>query len=292
MQRRRLDTELVRRKLVSSRTEGSEAIAAGSVTVNGAPIGKPSSMVLPSDAIAIIGSARRFVSRGGDKLDHAIDRFVVDVAGRHCLDAGISTGGFTDALLQRGAAHVIGFDVGYGQVHERIRTDPRVDIRERTNIRHVTADAIPVPTPSLLVADLSFISLALVIPAMLTLIDDESGHSAEAVVLVKPQFEAKRQDVGKGGIVRDPMVWRASLGRVARAVHRAGWRTVAVTPSPITGTSGNVEFLMHLRRASASESGDDAMPTTGSVGELAPQLGEAITRAVAQVSDSDMTGSD
>lgn len=238
----RLDAELVRRGLVGSRTEAQEAIAAGLVTVDGAPALKAASQVHGGQSLAVAAPPRRFVSRGGEKLDHALDAFAVDVAGRHAIDAGMSTGGFTDCLLQRGAAHVVGYDVGYGQVHERLRTDPRVTVCERTNIRDVTADDVPPPPRDLVVCDVSFIPLKLVLPVLRSLLVDEG----EAVVLVKPQFEAEREEVGRGGVVRDPDVWERVLLEVLAEAARLGWGRVAATASPLLGPAGNVEFLAHL----------------------------------------------
>ncbi len=182
------------------------------------------------------------MSRGGGKLEHALDTFGIDVDGRHALDAGVSTGGFTDCLLQRGAAHVLAVDVGYGQVHERIRTHERVDVRERTNIRDVTLEQMPDPLPDLVVADLSFISLALVLPTLHAL----TAGAADGVLLVKPQFEAGRDDVGRGGVVRDPAVWTRVLREVGAAAAALGWPCVGVTASTLPGPAGNIEFLVHL----------------------------------------------
>ncbi len=206
---------------------------------------KAATLVHAGQAVVVAAPPRRYVSRGGDKLRGALDRFAVVVSGRRCLDAGVSTGGFTDCLLQAGAADVLAFDVGYGQVHERLRVDPRVTVRERTNVRHLTRDDLAPPLPDLLVADLSFISLASVLHGLLDLLDSTSER--DAVVLVKPQFEAQRTDVGKGGVVRDPAVWRDSLLRVASAARAARWQVIDVMPSPLRGPKGNVEFLMHLR---------------------------------------------
>jgi 23S rRNA (cytidine1920-2'-O)/16S rRNA (cytidine1409-2'-O)-methyltransferase len=237
-----LDAELVRRELAASRTEAQEAIAAGLVTVDGAPALKSATQVHAGQAIVVAAPARAYVSRGGEKLAHGLDRFGVDPEGRRCLDAGVSTGGFTDCLLQRGATHVLAYDVGYGQVHERLRQDPRVRVHERTNVRDLTPAVLPPPLPDLLVADLSFISLAGLLPTLRALIDE----GGEAVVLVKPQFEAERADVGKGGVVRDPVVWARCLRRVADAAGSVGWGAVDVTASPLLGPAGNVEFLVHL----------------------------------------------
>jgi 23S rRNA (cytidine1920-2'-O)/16S rRNA (cytidine1409-2'-O)-methyltransferase len=228
--------------LVESRTAAQEAVRAGLVTVDGAPALKASTQVHAGQALVVAAPPRAYVSRGGEKLAKALETFGVEVTGRRCLDAGISTGGFTDCLLQRGAAHVIGVDVGYGQVHERLRTDPRVTVLERTNVRQLADDALPPPPADLVVADLSFISLATVLPALRAAVDP----SADAVVLVKPQFEAERGEVGKGGVVRDPAVWRRAIERVGDAAAAVGWTLQGVIASPITGPAGNVEFLAHL----------------------------------------------
>lgn len=212
--------------------------------MDGAPALKPATQVHAGQALVLLAPPRRFVSRGGEKLAHALDHFAIEVADRRCLDAGVSTGGFTDCLLQAGADTVIAYDVGYGQVHERLRADPRVEVNERTNVRTLTRDDLRAPRPDLLVADLSFISLALVVPTLLALIEP-TGRAA-AVVLVKPQFEAERAEVGKGGVVRDPEVWSRCLHRVSAAVEACGWTVLDVTPSPLLGPAGNVEFLLHL----------------------------------------------
>lgn len=219
------------------------------MTVDGAPAMKAATQVHAGQALALVAPPRRFVSRGGDKLDHALDRFGVDVEGRYAIDAGLSTGGFTDCLLQRGAAHVVGYDVGYGQVHERLRTDPRVAVRERTNIRDVTADQVPPPPRDLLVCDVSFIALRVVLPVLRDLVVADG----EAVVLVKPQFEAERADVGRGGVVRDPAVWHRVLVEVLRAAAALGWGHLDATASPLLGPAGNVEFLAHLAVGTLSD---------------------------------------
>jgi len=271
--RRRLDAELVRRGLVESRVAAQEAIAAGLVTIDGAPALKAATQVAASQALVILAPPRRYVSRGGEKLAHALARFAVDPSGRGCLDAGVSTGGFTDCLLQHGAAAVLAYDVGYGQVHERIRADPRVSVHERTNVRELQPDDVPGPPPDLLVADLSFISLTLVLPGLLALL----APSAEAIVLVKPQFEARRHEVGKGGVVRDPDVWRRCLEQVVDSARSVGWAAVGVTASPLRGPSGNVEFLLHLRPAATNAPAAElpALITTA-IGE-----GETLRRSAA-----------
>ncbi len=243
---------MLRRGLVGSRTEAQEAIAAGLVTVDGAPASRAASQVHGGQAVHVRAPPRRFVSRGGEKLVHALDAFGVDPTGRRCLDAGLSTGGFTDCLLQRGAASVIGVDVGYGQVHETLRTDPRVVVLERTNARELTPADVPGPPPTLVVADLSFISLATVLPALRSV----ATPDAEAVLLVKPQFEADRADVGKRGVVRDAAAWERSLRRVVDAATPLGWLLAGATASVLLGPSGNVEFLVHL--VAGPERSDDA----------------------------------
>lgn len=239
--RRRLDRELAQRGLVASRAEAQEAIAAGLVTVDGAPALKASTQVAGHQDLVVAAAPRQYVSRGGDKLAHGLDVFGVDPTGRRCLDAGVSTGGFTDCLLQRGAAHVVAYDVGYGQVHERVRTDPRVTVHERTNIRDVGPTDLPEPRPDLVVCDVSFIALKLVLPTLRALGTPE----AEAVLLVKPQFEASRSEVRRGGVVRDPDVWRRVLVEVAEAAAAVGWASFDAVASPLRGPAGNVEFLAH-----------------------------------------------
>ena len=260
--RRRLDAELARRGLVASRDEARAAIDAGRVTVDGAPALKAAHQVLPSADLVVLAPARRFVSRGGGKLDHALEVFDVVVKGRRCLDAGISTGGFTDCLLQRGAAHVVGVDVGYGQVAERVRTDDRVDVRERTNIRDVVAADLDAPV-EVVVCDVSFIALRTVLPVLVDLTTDH----ADVVALVKPQFEADREEVGEGGVVRRPDVWERVLREVAASATELGWTVRDVTASPLPGPAGNVEFLVHLRRATS-----DSAVGVGTVEALLPAV--------------------
>jgi 23S rRNA (cytidine1920-2'-O)/16S rRNA (cytidine1409-2'-O)-methyltransferase len=256
--RRRLDTELVRRGLVTSRTEAKEAVDAGLVTVAGRPVTKAGSLVGPDEALLVADEVRRYVSRGGSKLEPALARFAIAATGRGCLDAGASTGGFTDALLRAGAAHVVAIDVGYGQLAWSLRTDDRVTIYERTNIRDVTVDMLPY-RPSLVVADLSFIPLAVVVPALVRL----ATADATFVVLVKPQFEAGPNDVGRGGVVRDPDVWKRSIRTVADAFTSAGGVALDVMASPLPGPAGNVEFLLH------AVAGAPARVDTGPLAETA-----------------------
>jgi 23S rRNA (cytidine1920-2'-O)/16S rRNA (cytidine1409-2'-O)-methyltransferase len=241
--RRRLDVEIVRRGLVDSRSEAALAIRSGKVVVGGRPAAKASTLVSPQESIVIAGPPRRFVSRGGEKLEAALDRFGIVVAGRSALDAGASTGGFTDCLLSRGTAHVIALDVGYGQLDWRLREDPRVTVLERTNIRQVDPDALPYKA-DVVVADLSFLSLATAVPSLVSC----SALEAEFVFLVKPQFEAGR-GAAIGGVVRDPGVWRRVLESVSVAIARQGIRPRHVMASPLLGPAGNVEFLLHATRS-------------------------------------------
>jgi 23S rRNA (cytidine1920-2'-O)/16S rRNA (cytidine1409-2'-O)-methyltransferase len=239
-----VDRELVRRGLVTSREEAQRVIELRRVQVDGAPVRKASTLVLPDQRLVVGGPPPRFVSRGGEKLQGALERFGLDVDGVRALDAGISTGGFTDCLLQAGAAHVVGVDVGYGQLAERIRRDARVTLRERTNVRALTLDDIDGTQVDLLVADLSFISLATVLPVLLPLVRDDG----DAIVLIKPQFEVGRALVGRGGVVRDAAARAVALERIAAAASELGWPFADLMPSPLRGSAGNVEFLARLRQ--------------------------------------------
>lgn len=244
--RRRLDAELVRRELAPSRSVANDLIAADRVTVNGAIAAKAARQVAPGDAIEVVGPPARFVGRGAEKLEHALDEFGVDPCGLRVLDAGASTGGFTDSVLQRGAAHVLAVDVGHGQLHERLRADERVINLERTNIRSIDAEMLG-GRVDLVVGDLSFISLRLVIPALLRVCQP----GASMVLLVKPQFEAGRREVSKGrGVITDTEVHERITGEIDEALRAEGCSVLGWTTSPITGADGNVEFLVH---ASAPE---------------------------------------
>jgi len=239
----RLDRELVRRGLAPSREAAQEAIAAGQVTVDGAPGRKPSTLVTRGQQLVVRGPGRRFVSRGGDKLDGALDALGLDVSGRIGLDAGASTGGFTDVLLQRGARTVVAVDVGYGQLAWKLRGDDRVIVLERTHARDLTPDDLHPYLPDLVVADLSFISLASVLPALRRV----AAPDADWCCLVKPQFEAGPSFVERGGVVRDPAGWRAALEQVAQAADDLGLGIRAGTVSPLPGPAGNIEFFLWLR---------------------------------------------
>jgi 23S rRNA (cytidine1920-2'-O)/16S rRNA (cytidine1409-2'-O)-methyltransferase len=240
--RRRLDAELVRRGLVASRARAVEVIDAGLVTVGGAPATTASRQVAPAESVVVAGDPPRFVSRGGEKLDAALAEWAIDVRGRRVLDAGASTGGFTDCLRRRGADPVIAVDVGHGQLAWSVRSDPGVVVLERTNLRHL--DALPGGPAELAVADLSFISLVTVAPALLRLTRPEAGF----VLLVKPQFEAGKARVGSGGVVRDPAVRRVVLGEVVGGLGESGIVVTDVMRSPLTGADGNVEYLARAAR--------------------------------------------
>jgi 23S rRNA (cytidine1920-2'-O)/16S rRNA (cytidine1409-2'-O)-methyltransferase len=241
--RRRLDVDLVRRGLCASREQAQEAIGLGRVLVRGAIAAKPSHQVDDSEPIELIGDGPRFVGRGGEKLDAALNTFAVDVTGLVVLDAGASTGGFTDCVLQRGATRVVAIDVGHGQLHERLRADERVENRERVNVRTLSPVDLDDRRFSLVVADLSFISLKAVAAALVGLATEDG----QLVVLIKPQFEAKRVEVSKGkGIIKDKAVWQRSLVDVVDAFMHARATMMGVMVSPIRGTDGNVEFLGHF----------------------------------------------
>ncbi|MDQ3986573.1 MAG: TlyA family RNA methyltransferase [Actinomycetota bacterium] len=239
--RLRLDAELVRRGLSESRASARQAVKDGRVTVRGLPATKADTVVSADIPIAIEGPGRRFVSRGGEKLDAALDRFGISVENRRWLDAGASTGGFTDCLLQRGAAAVAAVDVGYGQFDWSLRNHDRVFLLERTNVRALSRDDLPW-IPQGVVADLSFISLRLVLPALRTTADT----GADFVLLVKPQFEVGRERVGKGGVVSDPADWSDAVGAVVTGAKTLDLNLVDAAPSALMGPAGNVEFFVHL----------------------------------------------
>jgi 23S rRNA (cytidine1920-2'-O)/16S rRNA (cytidine1409-2'-O)-methyltransferase len=243
----RLDAELVRRGLARSRDHAQELIAAGRVMVAGQPASKPATAV-GTDAPVVVRPdemAPDFVSRGGHKLAGALAVFAprgLEVSGRQALDAGASTGGFTDVLLRAGAAHVVAVDVGYGQLAWGLQQDDRVTVLDRTNVRELTTDQLPY-RPDLVVGDLSFISLVLVIPALRAVSTDD----ADLVLMVKPQFEVGRAQLGKGGVVREPRQRVEAVLRVAGAAHELGLGVVDVSASPLPGPSGNVEYFVWFR---------------------------------------------
>jgi 23S rRNA (cytidine1920-2'-O)/16S rRNA (cytidine1409-2'-O)-methyltransferase len=244
--RRRLDAELVRRGLARSREQAVALIADGRVIVAGRAASKPATEVAPAEPIVVnAGGEDPYVSRGAHKLAGALDVFEpagLTVAGRRCLDAGASTGGFTDVLLRRGAAQVVAVDVGYGQLAWVLRTDPRVVVVDRTNVRELLPEVVGDPV-ELVVADLSFISLRLVLAPLLTC----TAPDGDLVLMVKPQFEVGRELVGSGGVVRDPALRAAAVGSVATAAYDLGVGVVGVTASPLPGPSGNVEYFLWLR---------------------------------------------
>ncbi len=263
----RLDTLLAQRGLFPSRARAAASVMAGEVRLGPghARAAKPGQMV-SSDAVIEVDEAPRFVSRGGIKLTNALTELGVDPAGRHALDVGASTGGFTDCLLQGGAVHVVALDVAYGELAWSLRGDERVTVLERTNARAVTPDALPY-APDLIVADLSFISLTKVLPAVLAC----AAPAYDALVMVKPQFEVGRDRVGKGGVVRDPLVRRDALVQVATAARAAGASVLGFASSGLPGPKGNRETFLWL--AQAGHPGDiadiDAAAAAAEPGEQA-----------------------
>lgn len=250
MKKQRLDLLLVERNLCGSRQLAQRWIQAGEVRVNGAVVDKSGTEILLTAEIEVKAKAR-FVSRGGEKLAKALELFEIATLDRICLDAGISTGGFTDCLLQAGAQQVYGIDVGYGQVDWKIRTDERVILRERTNIRHLTPAELygepiegiyPATLPDLAVVDVSFISIAKILPALKLLLTEPN----ELLLLVKPQFEVGRQALGKGGVVRDLSAQAGAISGVLAAAGDLGWHYRGLTWSPLTGPAGNIEYLLWL----------------------------------------------
>jgi 23S rRNA (cytidine1920-2'-O)/16S rRNA (cytidine1409-2'-O)-methyltransferase len=238
----RLDVALVDRGLVPTRERARAMILAGQVTVNGQIVSKAGTAVAADAAVALITPDHPYVSRGGVKLAAALDAFALNPDGRRALDIGASTGGFTDVLLQRGAASVIALDVGHNQLDWRIRTHPRVFVREGVNARSLSKEDMPY-TPDLVTIDVAFISLRHILPPLPPLV----APQADVVALVKPQFEAGRDEVGKHGLVADPAVHDAVIARVTDAAAAAGFDRLAMVPAAITGATGNQEFFLHLR---------------------------------------------
>ncbi len=230
--------------MVPSREAAKREIEAGRVLVDGSFANKVARMVDTAQSIVLSGPPPRYVGRGGEKLAGALETFAIDPKGLRCLDAGSSTGGFTDCLLQRGAASVMAVDVGTNQLHERLRADDRVDVREQTDIRRLTLADVGEQF-DLVVGDLSFISLTRVVPAVLPLV----GDGKSLVLLIKPQFEAGKREASKGrGIITDPAIWRRVIGEVLQSAAENGAGLAGIAPSPITGSAGNVEFVAWLRR--------------------------------------------
>jgi len=256
-----LDVQLVELGLVASRQQAQQLIRAGKVRSGDRILDKPGLEVLPELELQV-EQPQRFVSRGGEKLLAAVEAFPLALEQRVCLDGGISTGGFTDCLLQHGAARVYGVDVGYGQTAWSLRTDERLVLKERTNLRHLQPEDLYGEGdvwPDLAVADVSFIRLALVLPALGRLLQSERR---EAVLLVKPQFEVGKERVGKGGVVRDPLAHADAIAGVIEAAEAEGWRGCGVVASPITGPAGNHEYLLWLRAGAweAQEKTSEAPP--------------------------------
>jgi len=244
----RLDDLLVARGLADSSRKAQAMILAGEVSVNGVRVSKSGAAVAEDALVEVNSREQKYASRGGFKLEGALRDFHIDPAELICLDVGSSTGGFTDCLLQHGAARVYAYDVGHSQLDWRIRSDPRVVVAEGINARHLQRADFPEPI-SLCVIDVSFISLTKILPAAFGILDD--SPVAEIAALIKPQFESRREDVGKGGIVKDPEVHRRAVDSVREFVagHAPAWRWAAEMDSPILGTEGNKEFLCHLVRA-------------------------------------------
>lgn len=238
----RLDQLLVDRGLVESREKARRLIMAGKVKVAGEVMSKSGARV-SSQADIHVAEGERYVGRGGFKLEHALKTFAIAVTGRNCLDIGSSTGGFTDCLLQHGAARIHAVDVGRGQMAWKLRGDPRVVVHEGINARHLTRDDLGCDGFSIVTMDVSFISLALIFPAAFALMAPE----ADCIVLIKPQFELSPREVGKGGVVRDPALREAAVAKIRVVVEEAGRRWMGVVPSPITGAAGNQEFLAWLK---------------------------------------------
>ena len=241
MSRFRLDALVVQKGLATGRDQAKAYILAGQITVDGIRCDKAGTMVSEEAELGFIGKSIPFVSRGGLKLAKALDAFNINLAGVRVLDLGASSGGFTDCALQRGARHVVAVDVGYGQLAWSLRNDPRVTVLERTNARYLTTDHINGPV-DFACADVSFISLTKILPIFPLLLADDG----QAVILVKPQFEAGREQVGKKGVVKDPAIHAEVIRRVADCAVALGFRTVNLNYSPITGPEGNIEYLLHL----------------------------------------------
>jgi 23S rRNA (cytidine1920-2'-O)/16S rRNA (cytidine1409-2'-O)-methyltransferase len=244
----RVDVLLVERGLAPSRERAQALILAGKVLVDEQKVEKAGATVPEGAGIRLLGENLAYVSRGGLKLEAALDHWKIDVRGRGCLDIGASTGGFTDCLLQRGAAHVTAVDTGFGQIAMKLRNDPRVRLLERNNARYLLPGALEegrsAPALTLLVMDVSFISATLLLEPVFA----AAPRLEEAVILVKPQFEAGRGHVGKGGIVRDPAAHQLAIDRVAACAASLGWQVIGNIPSPITGAEGNREFLIYAQR--------------------------------------------
>ena len=267
MTRRRLDTELMRRDLASTRSRAQELIRRGAVLVGGAVASKPAHMVAPGDPVVVTNLKQQFVSRGGEKLEAALTNFQIDPKDKRVIDVGASTGGFSDCVIQRGAREIVAIDVGHGQLDHGLRNDPRVELFEKTNIRYLELCDIGRPG-DLVVADLSFISLRTVLPKLAAL----CANNGDLLVLVKPQFEAGRAEAARGqGIIRDPDVWVRVLTEVSESISQTGLGILDMMASPLRGAGGNAEFFVHSRPGVA-----DAVPATIAIhGAINEAKGEA-----------------
>ena len=266
---------------MESRPQAVALIDEGQVLVSGSVADRPSRLVAPAEPVELLGPPPRFVGRGGEKLDAALHRFSIDVSGLRALDAGASTGGFTDCLLQSGAASVVAVDVGRGQLHPRLRDDPRVECRERLDIRDVTLETVGGIPVDLATADISFMSVTRAVPV---LTGEVVAPDSPLLILVKPQFEAGRVEASRGkGVVRHPDIHRRTLAEVAGAFAGAGADIVGAMPSPITGSAGNLEFLLHVRTPPAGRPAGERSPTVAGLTDL-------VDRAVAEAHGEKATG--
>jgi 23S rRNA (cytidine1920-2'-O)/16S rRNA (cytidine1409-2'-O)-methyltransferase len=270
--RRRLDEELVRRGLAVDEADARAAVREGLVSVGGRRVANDRSLVAPDESVDRADARRPYASRGGEKVDAALARFGIDPSGADALDAGASTGGFTDCLLKRGARRVLAVDVAYGALAWSLRTDPRVIVLERTSVRDLRGESLPF-APDLVVADLSFVSLRTALPALARV----AAPRCAFVVLVKPQFESPREEVERGGVVRDPAAWRRAIEGVADAFRALDVTPRAVMASPLRGPAGNVEFLLHASTPGVAGGGRRASPSGGAEGPPADAAEEADT---------------
>ena len=272
MRLRRLDSELVRRGIARSRGHAQELIESGRVRLDGEVVLKPARQMNPAQAVVVVaqGDDEDYVSRGAHKLAGALDALgdaAPVIAGRRCLDAGASTGGFTDVLLRRGASSVVAVDVGYGQLAWKLQTDPRVHVLDRTNVRTLDPGAVA-PAPQVVVGDMSFISLTLVIPALVA----AAAPDADFLLMVKPQFEIGKDRLGRGGVVRDRAHHVETVEKVARCALAEGLAIAAVQASPLPGPSGNIEYFIHMRKGH---------PTPIDPGTLTDHIRDAVRRGPA-----------
>jgi 23S rRNA (cytidine1920-2'-O)/16S rRNA (cytidine1409-2'-O)-methyltransferase len=270
--RRRLDEELVRRGLAVDEADARAAVREGLVSVGGRRVANDRSLVAPDESVDRAGARRPYVSRGGEKLDAALARFGIDPSGADALDAGASTGGFTDCLLKRGARRVLAVDVAYGALAWSLRNDPRVIVLERTSVRDLRGESLPF-APDLVVADLSFVSLRTALRALARV----AAPRCTFVVLVKPQFESSREEIEQGGVVREPAAWRRAIEGVSDAFRALDVTPTAVMPSPLRGPAGNVEFLLHASRPGVAGAARRASPSRGAEGPPADAAEEVGT---------------